>query len=424
MFKDNVVFSDDQHSAIGAFISFLIDPLEKEMLLTGFGGTGKSTIIREFIKIARQQCPTLKILCNIDDKTNIQLTSTTNKAAKVLADATGEEATTIHNLIGLIVVNDFKTGRTKLKKTDRTSVIKDSIIVIDEMSMCNLDLLTTIREHTENCKILWVGDHYQLAPVFENECPVVKQVSNVATLSTIHRQGDNTGIITLANTFRETQDTKIFTPIIPDNITTFHCSGSRFKKEIIRAFTKEMNEDSARVLAWTNRRVHQYNDFIRESMGRTKSFEIGEKVLTNKPITNRNKIVMRTDTTASIDDIYPGVEEGIKGWKIYLSNNVEVFQPEDRIEVDNKIKQLAKNKDWPNYFEAKEFFGDLRPIYASTCQKAQGSSYDEVFIDLDDIGRNRKDTEIARLMYVAISRAREKVFMVGNLPERLYRNYE
>jgi len=39
---------------------------------------------------------------------------------------------------------------------------------------------------------------------------------------------------------------------------------------------------------------------------------------------------------------------------------------------------------------------------------------------LDDIGRNNKTQEIARLMYVAISRAREKVFMTGTLPARLY----
>lgn len=421
MFKTDITFSDDQHSAIGAFLSFLTDPNEKEMLLTGFGGTGKSTIIREFIKIARQQCPTLKILCNEDKKTNIQLTSTTNKAAKVLADATGEEATTIHNLIGLVVVNDFKTGKTRLKKTDRTSVIENSIIVIDEMSMCNLDLLNIIREHTHDCKLLWVGDQYQLAPVFENECPVVNQVDNIVALSTIHRQGKNTGITELANTFRSAQDTKKFIKIKPDNLTTFHCSGAEFKKEVTRAFTKEMNEDSARVLAWTNRRVHQYNDFIRETMGRNIAFELGEMVLTNKPITNNGRIVMRTDKTAVIDDIYASTEEDIEGWQITLSNGAELFQPKNRIEVDNKIKQLAKNKDWPNYFTAKEFFGDLRPIYASTCQKAQGSSYDEVFIDLDDIGRNRKDAEIARLMYVAISRSREKVFMVGKLPDRLFK---
>lgn len=420
MFKDNIEHSDDQLIAIGSFLNFLTDKNEKEMLLTGFGGTGKSTIIREFIKIARQECPHLKILCNDDNKTNIQLTSTTNKAAKVLADATGEEATTIHNLIGLVVVNDFKTGKTRLKKTDRTSVIKDSIIVIDEMSMCNAELLNTIREHTQNCKLLWVGDHYQLAPVFESECPVVNQVSNVATLSTIHRQGKNTGITTLANTFREAQDTGIFKLPVVDNINTFYCSGPKFKTEVLRAFTIDMNEDDARVLAWTNRRVHQYNDFIRTSMGRSKAFAIGETVLTNKPILNNGRIVMRTDKTAQIHDIYPDTVENLTGWQIELSNGAEIFQPESRIEADNLIKNLAKIKDWPNYFTAKEFFGDLRPIYASTIQKAQGSSYDEVFIDLDDIGRNNKDQDIARLMYVAVSRAREKVFLTGALPKRLF----
>ena len=71
MFKDNIQHSDDQLTAIGTFLAFLTKKEEKEMLLTGFGGTGKSTIIREFIKIARQECPTRKILCNDDNITNI-----------------------------------------------------------------------------------------------------------------------------------------------------------------------------------------------------------------------------------------------------------------------------------------------------------------------------------------------------------------
>ncbi len=60
---------------------------------------------------------------------------------------------------------------------------------------------------------------------------------------------------------------------------------------------------------------------------------------------------------------------------------------------------------------------DLRPGYASTVHKAQGASVDDVYIDLSDVGTNGNSEEVARLLYVAISRARKNVYLYGNLPE-------
>jgi ATP-dependent exoDNAse (exonuclease V) beta subunit len=38
-----------------------------------------------------------------------------------------------------------------------------------------------------------------------------------------------------------------------------------------------------------------------------------------------------------------------------------------------------------------------------------------VFLDLDDISRNNKWHDIARLMYVGLTRATDKVYLYGNL---------
>jgi ATP-dependent exoDNAse (exonuclease V) alpha subunit len=58
---------------------------------------------------------------------------------------------------------------------------------------------------------------------------------------------------------------------------------------------------------------------------------------------------------------------------------------------------------------------DLRAAYAQTVNKSQGSTYDRVFIDLDDIRRCNSGDQIARMLYVAVSRAREQVFLTGDL---------
>ena len=58
---------------------------------------------------------------------------------------------------------------------------------------------------------------------------------------------------------------------------------------------------------------------------------------------------------------------------------------------------------------------DLRAAYAQTVDKSQGSTYDKVFIDLDDISHCTSGARIARMLYVAVSRARHQVIFTGDL---------
>jgi len=88
----------------------------------------------------------------------------------------------------------------------------------------------------------------------------------------------------------------------------------------------------------------------------------------------------------------------------------------DSAELKEKLKVLSKQKDWHNYYTVKEFFADLRPPHASTVHKSQGSTYKKVFIDLVDIGANHVSEEVARMLYVAITRASEEVILYGDLP--------
>ena len=84
------------------------------------------------------------------------------------------------------------------------------------------------------------------------------------------------------------------------------------------------------------------------------------------------------------------------------------------------IKSYAKAKDWQTYFQLKDELCDFRPNHALTVHKSQGSTYENVFIDLSDVGKNKQASEIARLMYVAATRASKKLYLYGALPERLY----
>lgn len=62
------------------------------------------------------------------------------------------------------------------------------------------------------------------------------------------------------------------------------------------------------------------------------------------------------------------------------------------------------------------FVIDLRPSFACTVTKSQGSTFDWVFIDLDDIcKRIHHPNQLARALYVAFSRARQGVIMTGDM---------
>jgi ATP-dependent exoDNAse (exonuclease V) alpha subunit len=59
---------------------------------------------------------------------------------------------------------------------------------------------------------------------------------------------------------------------------------------------------------------------------------------------------------------------------------------------------------------------DLRPSFAQTVNKSQGSTYDIVMIDLNDIcSKCRTLEQLARILYVALSRGRSRIIMTGDL---------
>ena len=413
--------STDQHSALKEVMNFLIDPVEKEMALSGPSGSGKTTLVQHIIKEAKKQAPLLKLITGNNDELKVVLTSSTNKAAKVLMDATKYKAGTIHKLLGLRVYNDFSNGKTRLHKTKDTQVYANTLIILDEGSMISLELLKIIREQTLNCKILFVGDANQLAPVFETTAPVFSNVPKQVHLTTIQRQAAGNPIIQFGHAFVDYLNGKPFPDIVSMGTEIQWMTGQDFQDAIDVEFKSMTKDNDVRALAWTNKRVHQLNSYIRHTTGHNQDYVVNERVLTNQPVMSGNHTILNTDDIAQITGISTSTQFDINGWNITLNGQVTVFQAFNQHEVTAAMKVAKKAKDWPTYFALKEDFADLRPIFACTVAKSQGSTYKTVFLDLDDIGKCRQNTDIARMMYVASTRPSEKLIMTGNLPSRLYK---
>lgn len=84
------------------------------------------------------------------------------------------------------------------------------------------------------------------------------------------------------------------------------------------------------------------------------------------------------------------------------------------------MTSMYKNTPMPKGYQSLKHW-QLPPLalkygYAMTIHKSQGSTYDEVIIDLNDLPLHRKDKEgrifALKLLYVAVSRARHRVILV------------
>jgi ATP-dependent exoDNAse (exonuclease V) alpha subunit len=317
-------------------------------------------------------------------------------------------------------LNDYKTGQTKLQKTQSTQVFYNTLIVIDEASMIDSELLKIIRQQTMNCKILYIGDSAQLAPIFETASPVFTSVKDKLELTTIQRQQEHNPIIALSQQMRNSVESDSFSEILSNGLQIQHLSGEDFQQEINNTFTHNYSVDSAKILAWTNTKVLQYNEYVHTLIHNTSDILVGDVLVTNNPILGVGGMTVHsTDSLVTVGSITPTTEKGIAGnWIRIKESRIQVFVANNLHEVTALLKQLSKNKLWVEYFAAKDFFADLRNIYSSTVHKSQGSTYGTVFIDLTDIGSNNKSNEVARLLYVAITRASDKVVFYGKLPDK------
>lgn len=418
-----------QKAAAEAFFEFLFNPNAKEFILSGPAGTGKTYwmgyIIDEIMPRYAEMC---KLMALDPDYLSVVMTATTNKAAEVLEAATGRPTQTIHSYLNLTLYEDYSTGKTKLNKNLRTwQVYSQTILFVDECSMIDTPLYNIIHEGTHRCKIVYVGDRNQLAPVTEKLSPVYLQNSPFYEL-TEQMRTHNPDLQALNAQLRQTVITGVFNPIneIPGVID--YLDDAAMERMLDVVFKNQTKE--SRVLAYTNRRVIQFNDHIRQYLRQLPdSFQPGEILVNNtaiklgkgKSLSVESEIEIRTNHGPSQIEIEKDVMLDVDHLDItsHLGehfNHVPV--PKDRGHFDALIKYYKRQKNWERYFYLKQNFPDLRPRDAATVHKSQGSTYDSVFVDLGNISTCHQADQAARMLYVAFSRARTKVYVYGNLAEK------
>ncbi len=419
-----------QQAGADDFFNFLLST-QKEYAIRGPAGVGKTYLLQHLIGTIlpyyKQSC---KLLGKKEEITQIVMTATTNRAAEVLSGDMGMVTQTIHSFLNLRVFDDYETGKQKIQKTARFMVYENTLIFIDEASMVDHELYKILHEATtSSCKIVYVGDHNQLAPVGEAVSKVFSDPAmGSASLTEPVRNANQPALMALCNQLRQTVETGVFKPmrLVPGVIDQL--DGPTFRQHVNQVFAQE-GADS-RILAYTNKQVISYNDYIRKFRGYTPNvLHDGELVVNNAAVQIGGTILSaESEFRISMTDSSDKVLTSVNGWeldvysiKMISTRNGDIYQlyqPKDFWAYQGFMKDLSRGKHWVDFFWFKNRVPDLRSRDSSTVYKAQGSSFESVYIDLGNIGTSNIANQVARMLYVAVSRAKEHVYFYGVLPSK------
>lgn len=410
-----VTLSEGQQNAYNTYAGFIAKPKPGILVIAGYAGTGKSTLVKRLLDDTQKMLDTGSLLSQDDTDWDIQLTATTHKAAEALTDITSYPVTTVQSFLKLIVKTDWKTQKSTLVKRNDCVDIEDTIIFIDEASFINQALLDIILELTKRCKVVFIGDPAQLTPVKSHNTPVFDQGFTTVSLNEVMRQAKGNPIIDLATNFRGVVNGEAFERFTPDDKHIIRLPRGEFQRKIVNEFADPgWTYKTSKVLAWRNKTVEQYNFDIRDHVEGNPELDVGDYALVNEYFTN-GKQSLKSNQMVKITSITEDESYGVKGWTVGMDERMHAFLPENiaaRTKLENSLKRQERYKDLENI---SRHWIDLRAAYACTINKSQGSTYDSVFIDLDDVARCKSDNQIARLLYVAVSRARHHVYLTGDL---------
>jgi hypothetical protein len=128
------------------------------------------------------------------------------------------------------------------------------------------------------------------------------------------------------------------------------------------------------------------------------------------------RISSRTEETSIIYVIHDEYKKLHEAEKEYIENCIKKMRhklvtkyKEKTSVIDNHITKYF----WKNFHSIYvQPFANVNYGYCITCHKAQGSTFYNVFVDLEDIVRNTNDNEMRRCLYTAVSRTSNELHLL------------
>lgn len=426
------------------------DTSKPMLLLKGYAGTGKTTVISALTQVLP--------LFNM----KYVLLAPTGRAAKVMSSYSKKMAFTIHKRIYKNVSEadgDFSFKRQKNYSKKTVFIIDEASMINQETSYGNKGLLSDLVDYVfadSSNRLILVGDNAQLPPVGQLLSPALeadflmgsfKMDLQELVLTEVMRQQAESGILWNATKLREglAQEKPFIyleTKGFPD---LFRMTSERLEDGLRYAYDKFGIENSI-IICRSNKLSNNYNQYIRQRIHFYESeLEAGEILMAvrnnyvhtpedmaggfvaNGDFLEVTKIVSFEEmygfrfATLRLKMIDYPIESSFEA-KVILDTiysespaltqeqNAKLYQ-----QVSLDYADLASKKERREAIKKDPYLNALQVkfAYAMTCHKSQGGQWDAVFIDQGYLKDDDISHEYVRWLYTAITRATQQLFLVN-----------
>ncbi len=427
----------EQETVLKAMEDFVKDENQHDFLiLCGAAGTGKTSVTAALIGYLNKLDKPYKI------------SAPTGRAARILGRKAKTTTSTIHSMI-YIPKSDTESGKVTFKLKNSLNS-NPTIYIIDEASMIPkeidkqqvlfevekgliFDLISYIKKANVYNKIIFLGDHYQLPPIGENQSSALNKEFLESTfnlkgyaflLTEVKRQEDGSYILENATEIRKAIDNKKSShPIVGKQSRNIYNAAENYVKGI-----KNEGLENSVAIGVSHKANKFFNDLVRERIfGRAKkALETGDLLMVTQNW-YRNGVQLYNGDHVELLSVDWNLQEQVAGLhfvavKVRLlfsenETNVEdyallesILSPGGKIDgtLENELRRqrYTKNKIFreSNLPGDDRYVGALRLMYghAITCNKAQGGEWKKVFI-------NTLGIPSLKWQYTAVTRGIEEI---------------
>lgn len=420
-----ITLNQQQWQALQELEAF-IEGNEKLHLLTGYAGTGKTTLLQALIRRLRVK----------GDRRRIVFSAFSNKATKVLETMAAQwelaiDCMTCCKLLGLKPDIDQETGKQifQLDEQGENRFDRYRLVIIDEASMINEEMWLLLTQAAsqlhQQTQLLFVGDVAQLPPINEPESLVFNQIYNRSELTEVVRYGGAIGVLaeSIRNNLTSRRLPRFVTQANGDRTEgIFVAPAAEWERLLVKAFQSDAyktDPDYVRALAYTNARVNRLNQLIRSAIygAETPRFVEGERLVANSPCLINDNIILQTSGECEVIEAVTGQSGEWHVWFLQVVTdeghlrNLMVLHELSQADYQRKLQLYAEEKRWREFWDLKLLFHDVTYAYCLTIHKSQGSTFQNVFVDVPNALVNRHIRERNQLLYVAVTRAAKRLFI-------------
>lgn len=376
-----ISYNEEQRRAI-------LDSIRKNFLIiTGGPGTGKTTIMKGIIELYKE----VHKLSYEKLAERVQLLAPTGRAAKRMSDATLMPASTIHRFLKW----QKETNKFQVNEYHKS---KAEVVILDESSMVDTLLMASLlRGISANCKVIMVGDSYQLPSVGPGQVLhdlISSSKLPVIELKELYRQGMDSNILTLAYDVRKGEVVDdVFNK--EEDLTFIECSDDDVISNLmdVSSTFKDLSYKNFQILApmyKTKCGIDMINQRL-QVIFNPKDKSKKELVVGDVIFREGDKVIELTNMP----------DENIYNGDIGIISQI-VTQPAKKITIDfdgNEVTFTAAN------------FNKFRLAYAISIHKAQGSEFDVVVMP---IVQGYRKMLYRKLVYTGITRSKKMLYLIGD----------